>query len=181
MFRVILLAALAALPIHVSAQTAEPAPQTVPSSVLAAKTPVLLVFVDEVSSKTAVKNAEVRFLLAEDLRVGDAVLVPKGTPATGEIVHVQKAGLGGRGGELIIAARHIDLQGQRIPLRSLKPLAAPYAGKNRSDAALAASFVPYAGLMSMFITGGQIVIPAGTEAVASVAADTPIVAPPQMQ
>ena len=180
MFRAILLAASAALPFYACAQSAEPAPQPAPSSVLAAKTPVLLVFADEVSSKIAVKNAEVRFFLAEDLQVGE-IVVPKGTPAAGEIVHVQKAGLGGRGGELIIAARHLDFHGQRIPLRSLKPLAAPYAGKNRSDAAMAASFVPYAGLMSMFITGGQVVIPAGTEALASVAADTPVAAPPETQ
>ncbi len=159
------------------AQSLEPA---LPPAVLAAKTPVLLVFADEVSSKTALKNAEVRFRLAEDLHIGE-VVVPKGTPAFGEVVHVQKAGLGGRGGELILAARHLDYRGQRIPLRSLKPLAAPLAGKNRSDAALAASFVPYAGLMSVFITGGQIVIPAGTEALASIAADTTVSAAPETQ
>lgn len=180
MFRAILLAVSAALPFYASAQSSEPAPQVVPPSVLTAKTPVLLVFADEVSSKSAVKDAEVRFRLAEDLRVGE-IVVPKGTPAFGEVVHVQKAGLGGRGGELILAARHLDYRGQRIPLRSLKPLATPYAGKNRSDAALAASFIPYAGLMSMFITGGQIVIPAGTEALASVAADTPVSAVPETQ
>ena len=180
MFRAILLAVSAALPFYASAQSSEPAPQVVPPSVLTAKTPVLLVFADEVSSKSAVKDAEVRFRLAEDLHVGE-IVVPKGTPAFGEVVHVQKAGLGGRGGELILAARHLDYRGQRIPLRSLKPLAAPYAGKNRSDAALAASFIPYAGLMSMFITGGQVVIPAGTEALASVAADTPVSAAPETQ
>lgn len=180
MFRAILFAVSAALPFYASAQSSEPAPQVVPPSVLTAKTPVLLVFADEVSSKSAVKDAEVRFRLAEDLHVGE-IVVPKGTPAFGEVVHVQKAGLGGRGGELILAARHLDYRGQRIPLRSLKPLAAPYAGKNRSDAALAASFIPYAGLMSMFITGGQVVIPAGTEALASVAADTPVSAVPETQ
>ena len=174
------MAASAALPSYIHAQPVEPVPQAASAPVLAAKTPVLLVFADEVSSKTAVKNAEVRFLLAEDLRIGE-VVVPQGTPAVGEVVHVQKAGLGGRGGELILAARHLDHRGQRIPLRSLKPLAGPYAGKNRSDAALAASFVPYAGLMSMFISGGQIVIPAGTQALALVAADTPVADQPETQ
>ena len=180
MFRAILSAALAAFIPYAHAQSLEPAPQPAMPSVLAAKTPVLLVFADEVSSKTAVKDAEVRFRLAEDLRIGD-VVGPAGSPAFGEVVHVQKAGLGGRGGELILAARHLDYRGQRIPLRSLKPLAAPLAGKNRSDAALAASFVPYAGLMSVFIIGGQIVIPAGTQAVALVAADTPVAAAPEPQ
>lgn len=141
---------------------------------LPAKTPLILAFADEVSSKTAIKNSEVRFVLAEDLRIGDVLVVPKDTPAFGEVVHVQKSGFGGRGGELILAARYIRLGDQRIALRSLKPLAGPYAGKNNSDAALAVSMIPYAGLVSLFITGGEIVIPAGTRASVLVAADTPL-------
>lgn len=145
-----------------------------PSPLLPAKTPLILAFADEVSSKTALKNGEVRFVLAEDLRIGDVLVIPKDTPAIGEVVHVQKSGFGGRGGELILAARYIQIGDQRIALRSLKPLAGPYAGKNNSDAALAVSMIPYAGLVSLFITGGEIVIPAGTRASVLVATDTPL-------
>lgn len=145
-----------------------------PSPLLPAKTPLILAFADEVSSKTALKNGEVRFVLAEDLRIGDMLVIPKDTPAVGEVVHVQKSGFGGRGGELILAARYIQIGDQRIALRSLKPLAGPYAGKNNSDAALAVSMIPYAGLVSLFITGGEIVIPAGTRASVLVATDTPL-------
>jgi hypothetical protein len=105
------------------------------------------------------------------------VLFAKGTPAIGEVIHAQKSGFGGRGGELIIAARYIEAGTQRITLRSLKPLAGPYAGKNHSDAALAVSMVPYAGLVSLFITGGEIVIPAGTQALALTAVETPVTVP----
>ncbi len=140
--------------------------------ILPIKTPVLLEFSSEVSSKTALKGAEVNFVLAEDIVVDDVILVAKGAPALGEIIHAQKSGFGGRGGELIIAARYVRLGEQRIALRSLKPLAGPYAGKNHSAAALAVSMVPYAGLVSLFITGGEIVIPAGTQALALTSADT---------
>jgi len=139
---------------------------------LPSKTPVLLEFSSEVSSKTALNGAEVNFVLAEDIVVDDVILVAKGAPAVGEVIHAQKSGFGGRGGELIIAARYIRLGEQRIALRSLKPLAGPYAGKNHSAAALAVSMVPYAGLVSLFITGGEIVIPAGTQALALTAAET---------
>ena len=117
--------------------------------------------------------------MAKDLRIGDVLVIPKDTPAMGEVVHVQKSGFGGRGGELILAARYITYQDQRIALRSLKPLAGPYAGKNNSDAALAVSMIPYAGLVSLFITGGEIVIPAGTRALALITNDTPIPAVPE--
>jgi hypothetical protein len=140
--------------------------------ILPIKTPVLLEFSNEVSSKNALNGAEVNFILAEDIVVDDVILVAKGAPAVGEVIHAQKSGFGGRGGELIIAARYIRLGEQRIALRSLKPLAGPYAGKNHSAAALAVSMVPYAGLVSLFITGGEIVIPAGTQALALTAAET---------
>ena len=177
MFRGILFAVLSALALPGFAQQSEAASTPSPETVLPAKTPLILAFSDEVSSKTAVKNGEVRFKLAEDLRIGDAVVIPKDTPAIGEVVHVQKSGFGGRGGELILAVRYMTYQDQRIALRSLKPLAGPYAGKNNSDAALAVSMIPYAGLVSLFITGGEIVIPAGTQALALITADTPIPAP----
>jgi hypothetical protein len=174
MFRVILFAVLSVLAMPGFAQQDAPASTPSPVMLLPAKTPLILAFADEVSSKTAIKSGEVRFVVAEDLRIGDVLVVPKDTPAIGEVVHVQKSGFGGRGGELILAARYIRLGDQRIALRSLKPLAGPYAGKNNSDAALAVSMIPYAGLVSLFITGGEIVIPAGTRASVLVAADTPL-------
>lgn len=142
--------------------------------IIPAKTPLILEFAGEVSSKTAQKGAEVRFVLADDLLIAGQIVVAKGSEAVGEVIHVQKSGFGGRGGELILAARYLEHGGQKIQLRSLKPYTGQYAGKNNSNAALAVSMIPYAGLMSLFITGGEIVIPQGTHALALVAADTPI-------
>jgi len=172
-FRGVLFAVLSVLASQAIAQDSPPATM-VPVQLLPAKTPLILAFTDEVSSKTALKNGEIRFIVAEDLHISDVLVVPKDTPAIGEVVHVQKSGFGGRGGELILAARYISFGDQRIALRSLKPLAGPYAGKNNSDAALAVSMIPYAGLVSLFITGGEIVIPAGTRASVLVAVDTPL-------
>lgn len=137
-----------------------------------AKTPLILEFTGEVSSKTAQKGAEIQFVLVDDLLIAGQVIVAKGGKAFGEVIHVQKSGFGGRGGELILAARYLEHGGQKIPLRSLKPYTGQYVGKNNSTAALAVSMIPYAGLMSLFITGGEIVIPQGTHALALVAADT---------
>jgi hypothetical protein len=139
-----------------------------------AKTPLTLAFTGEVSSKTAQKGSEILFTLAEDLVIDGQIIVPKGAKAVGEVIHVQKSGFGGRGGELILAARYLEHNAQKITLRSLKPYTGLYVGKNNSNTALAVSMIPYAGLMSLFITGGEIVIPQGTHALALVAADTPV-------
>jgi hypothetical protein len=144
------------------------AQDTAPATrVLPLKSPVLLEFTAEVSSKTAHKGSPVEFLLAEDVLIDGQ-----------RLIHAQKSWFGGRGGELIIAARYIQHGEQRVSLRSLKPLAGPYAGKNNSDAALAVSMIPYAGLVSLFITGGEIVIPAGTKALALTAVEAQIAVSP---
>lgn len=144
------------------------------TQMIPAKTPLILEFTGEVSSKTAQKGAEIQFVLADDLLIAGQVIVAKGGKAVGEVIHAQKSGFGGRGGELILAARYLEHGGQKIQLRSLKPYSGQYVGKNNSTAALAVSMIPYAGLMSLFITGGEIVIPQGTHALALVAVDTPI-------
>jgi hypothetical protein len=143
--------------------------------VIPAKTALMLEFVSETSSKTAVSGNKVDFLLAEDLVIDGTVVLKKGNKAFGEVIHAQKSGFGGRGGELIIGVRSLDVDGQVIPLRSLKPIRGQYIGQNNSDTAFAVSLIPYAGLASLFITGGEIVLPAGTRAIALVASDTAVV------
>jgi hypothetical protein len=165
-FIILVVAALLAVnPIHAQ----DRATLTIP-----AKTPLTLAFTSEVSSKTAQKDSEILFVLVEDLVIDGQIIVPKGAKALGEVIHVQKSGFGGRGGELILAARYLEHNAQKITLRSLKPYTGLYVGKNNSNTALAVSMIPYAGLMSLFITGGEIVIPQGTPALALVASDTPI-------
>jgi hypothetical protein len=140
-----------------------------------AKAALMLEFVTETSSKTAVSGDKVDFLLAEDLIIDGVVVLKKGNKAFGEVIHAQKSGFGGRGGELIIGVRSLDVDGQVIPLRSLKPIKGQYIGQNNSDTAFAVSLIPYAGLASLFITGGEIVLPAGTRAIALVASETAVV------
>lgn len=154
-------------PIDNSLLLPQPVQITIPS-----KTPLVLEFAAEVSSKTAVIGAPVQFVLAEDLVVDEKVIIPKGTLAVGEVIHAQKSGLGGRGGELILAARTVEFNNMHIKLRSFKPIAPPFAGKNNSNAVFATTLI--AGPLGMFITGGEIVIPPGTRATALVSEDTPI-------
>ncbi len=150
-----------------------------PQITVPAKTPLLLEFSAEVSSKISVIGAPIKFILAEDLILNEQVIIPKGTIALGEVIHAQKSGFGGKAGELILAVRYLLYNDQRIKLRSLKPIAGSYVGKNNTGAsfaagAAAAAAVPLLGFLAPFITGGEIVIPTGTRATALIAVDTPI-------
>ena len=107
------------------------------------------------------------------LRVVDPVivdgveLISAGTIGIGEVVHAAAARGGGAPGELLIAARSLDVRGQSIPLRGLKLGA---TGGDNTGMALGVSFA--AGPFAMFIRGREIEIPALTRVVAKVAADT---------
>jgi hypothetical protein len=68
----------------------------------------------------------------------------------------------------VLAARYLDYQGIRIPLRSLR-----YGKGQGTDNAETAMWVGFAvsGLITPFITGGEVRIPAGADVWAKTAAD----------
>jgi len=133
-----------------------------------ARTPVLFTLDSAVSSKTSVPGNQFQLKVAEDIKVCGRIVIPQGTPATGEVIHAQKAAGLGKQGELILTIRYIDLNGQKIKMRSFQPL----QGKSNSNAVLATSFVPVVGLFAGFIHGGQIEIPENTIVQALIAADS---------
>lgn len=82
----------------------------------------------------------------------------------------------GKAGELVLAARYLDYQGTRIPLRSLR-----YGKGQGKDNVETAAIVGLAvsALITPFITGGEVRIPAGADVWAKVASDVrfPVVVP----
>lgn len=138
--------------------------------VLPARTAVKFKLNREVSSKAAVAGEQFQLLVAEDIFINGILLIPKGTPATGEVIHASKAGGLGKAGELLVTVRYIDLSGQKIKMRSFQP----FQGKGQSDSIAALSTVPYVGLLAAFIQGGNIVMPAQTLVQALIATETAI-------
>ncbi|AXK72631.1 hypothetical protein DWG18_10355 [Lysobacter sp. TY2-98] len=102
--------------------------------------------------------------LAEPIVVNGFELVPAGTPGQGEIIHAAKARGGGQPGELLLAARYLEFNGHRIPLRGLKLGA---AGKDHTGAALATAVA--VGVFAEFIHGGEMIVESGTRAPAKLA------------
>ncbi|HEY5850071.1 MAG TPA: hypothetical protein VIT62_04805 [Lysobacter sp.] len=95
-----------------------------------------------------------------------------GTTGAGDVVHASPSRGGGKPGELLLAARYLELpDGRRIALRAMKLSA---RGKDTANAALATAMV--IGPFAMFVHGGEIEIPAGTRATAKLAQDIALAA-----
>jgi len=144
---------------------AEPLPA--PCCTVPARTPIDIEFVDTINSRANNNGDRFAFRLAEPLVVDGQVLAPAGTPGVGEVVHAAHASFGGKAGELILAVRYLDLNGTRIPLRSLRY--GPRQGRDNSGAVttgamVAAAVLPVASVLAFVISGGEVNIPAGTRA-----------------
>jgi hypothetical protein len=138
---------------------------------LPALTPLRLRVIGEVSSKTNVKGDKVVIALADPLVVSGALTIPAGTRGVAEVIHAAKGGMGGKAGELLIAARYLQLGDVQIPLRSFR--LAAIAGKNNEDLATGLSIAGgvAGGIAAMMITGGASRVADGSEAFAKTGAD----------
>jgi hypothetical protein len=148
-------------------QDALAVPPPAPCCIVPARTPIDIEFVDTVNSRANNNGDRFAFRLAEPLIVDGQVVAPAGTPGVGEVVHAAHASFGGKAGELILAVRYLDLNGTRIPLRSLRY--GPRQGRDNSGAVTAGAMVtavvlPVASVLAFVISGGEVNIPAGTRA-----------------
>lgn len=125
---------------------------------------------EPISSKRHKRGDKFALRLAEPLLADGQTVLPAGTPGVGEIIHAASSGGGGKAGELLLAARYLEVDGRRIPLRGFRMGA---AGKDNSQGALAASFA--LGPFAQFIHGREIEIPVGARANAKLAADTTLI------
>jgi len=149
---------ISALPLVSGAQDAAPL-ITVP-----ALTPVAVRLEELISSNKNKIGDHFRITVAEDVRVGDAVVIPAGATGDGEVIHAAKPGAGGKAGELIVAARWVQVGGTQVRLRSF---ALGAVGTDKSVDSLAASFI--VGPFALFQKGGVVVIPRDTLGLAKTA------------
>ena len=154
--------------ITTTANTDSALPTGSSSILIPARTPVIFTLDSAVSSKTALPGTQFLLKVAQDLKINGQVFIPQGTPATGEVIHAQKASGFGKAGELLVTIRYIDLNGNRIKMRSFRP----YQGSNKSGTVMVVSQIPYIGLFAGFIQGGEIIMPENTLVEAQLALET---------
>lgn len=148
----------------------------VPCCTIKALTPVRIAITSPLASNTVSTGQLFAFTLAEPILLDGGRSIPAGTPGQGEIVHAAHSGMAGKAGELVLAARYLDYQGIRIPLRSMR---FGKGGKDQTGTANAIMIgtsvvAPLAGVFALAITGGEVRIPAGAIAEAKISADTQI-------
>jgi hypothetical protein len=136
-----------------------------------ALTPVKLELMATLGSKISKSGDIFEIRLAEPIIIEGQAVVPAGTTGLGEVVHAKKSGGGGAAGELILAARYLDFNGQRLRLRSMNfsQNGQPKINTvNTIAVASAASPLPI-GMLGFLISGGQVVVQQGTIATAKTA------------
>lgn len=128
-------------------------------------TQVPLKFVNAISSKTANEGDPVEFVLDEDLKVGDAVVVAKDAHAAANVSTAKKAGMMGKPGELSVQLQYLIAGSSHVRLRGTKGKEGE--GKVGATVALTVLFGP----IGLIKHGKNVEIPAGTPLTAYVDQD----------
>lgn len=142
--------------------SAGPGPQA--SCTAPAGSVVELEVADALDSARNHRGDHFAIVLRNPLVVDGVLVLPAGVPGMGEVVHAAPSRGGGKPGELILAARHLDYRGQQVPLRGMKLGA---VGQDRSQASLAVGMV--LGPFGQLVHGRESVVPKGFPAQAKLA------------
>lgn len=171
-------------PVPVEAAEAMPAPAPAPvplpvqtkntaNAVLPANTEVLLKMNQEVTTKGKTWDEGDTFALSvvHDVMLGDYVVIPAGSRATGRITWLTNKGMFGKSGKMDVEMEYVTVNGRRIDLEGTYR----QEGEGNTVATVAGVVaVPIAGL---FITGRSGRIPQGREMMATTESDIELAIP----
>lgn len=143
---------------------AEAPANSVPALTLPAATPIVIAIDAELGSKISTSGQMFPIRLATAVVVDGVEVMPAGITGEGQVVHAKKAGLAGAAGELVLAARYLDLNGRRIELRSFRFMEAGETspGKGVDNTGVSNVTTAVAGPIGFFIGGGNTNVQPGT-------------------
>jgi len=158
------------------AQSLTPATKAALAFGLAEDTPVRIKITRTMSSKDARVDERVDFEVLEDVKVGDAVIIPRGAMAIATVTEAHPKRRMGRSGKLKMNIDYVRLaSGDKVALRAVKGGNGGNHIAAMTGAMVATSIVFFpAAPLFLFMHGKDITIPKGTEVTAYVAADTPL-------
>ncbi|MDR3728002.1 MAG: chitobiase/beta-hexosaminidase C-terminal domain-containing protein [Terracidiphilus sp.] len=135
--------------------------------VLRAGTRLHLVTQEAADSKTKQVGDEIRILLNQDVKVGDTVLIPKGTPVNATITQADSAGHAGAPGDIAFEVHSLAVRGIQIPLRGGETMEGAAHYKSRYFL-----FIPVVGIIpALAARGDEAEIKPGMTFTAAVTAD----------
>jgi hypothetical protein len=134
---------------------------------LNAGTPITLAMAEEVNSSTHEEGDTFKLTVLNDVKIGDTIVIPRGTPAVGEITWRTGKGAFGKSGKLEFALRHIELNGQRIPVSG------NFRQEGEGNTVATGVGVLAIGVFAGFITGKRARVPVGRELMSQLAEPVP--------
>jgi hypothetical protein len=143
---------------------------------LPAGTPVVLKVLTSLSSQTLTESSTVTFSVLNDVKVNDVILIKAGTKAQAQVSTINKAGLVGQSGKILISdfsTRTID--DTYVPLRGT------VSSKANSRVVLSGVLSFIICPLFLLMRGKEAIIPAGTEKTVFTAADVELKMPQQQQ
>ena len=150
-----------------------PAPPPTPTTLLPARTEIVLSLNEELTSRRHRQGQTFDLTVAAHVTLGNYIIIPAGTRAVGEITWMTGRGILGKSGKMDIAIRYIDLNGRHIPVEGTFR----QEGEGNTVATMAAAVVvPVAAL---FVTGRSAVIPAGRQLTVRLRDNLPVILPDQ--
>jgi len=126
--------------------------------------PVTLAVASEVNSSTHHAGDTFPLTVLNDVRIGDTIVIPRGTPALGEVTWRTGKGAFGKSGKLELSLRYIDLNGQHIPVSG------DFRQEGEGNTIATGVGVIAAGLIGgLVITGHRARLPVGRELMSQIA------------
>lgn len=116
-----------------------------------------LVVSKEVNSSTHRQGDAFPLTVLEDVKVGETVVIPRGTHATGEITWRTGKGAFGKSGKMEFLLSHIDLDGKRVPISGT------YRQEGEGNTVATGVGIIAIGVFAGFITGKRARLPMGRE------------------
>jgi len=117
---------------------------------------VALILMEDLSSATAQQGDRVNFSVADDVKVGDALVIAKGATAVGSVTSAKKKGMLGQGGKLTISIDQVKaVDGQNIRMRAT-------SGREGDDKlGKTVAIAVLAGPFALLVKGKDITAPKG--------------------
>ena len=135
-------------------------------------TPLVLEILDPISSARVKRGDMFRLRLKEPVTFDGVTVLTAGIEGVGEVVHAEPSRGGGKPGELILAARRLQVGDRTLRLRGFK-----LGGAGRDTSGVALGVALGIGPFAHFIHGKEIEIPALTAATAKLAESFPLDTP----
>jgi hypothetical protein len=120
-------------------------------------TPIRFTTNGPIDSRSIRQGERFGLTVADDVMAGGQLVMPRGTPAVGEVEALSDRGSFGRGAKFTLVPLFVDFGGQRINLTG----AAKTEGRSQVGAAAVTTVL--IGGVGLLITGRSATLPAGSE------------------